>query len=124
MSVIKTCTAIPSLHTAMARSALTASNTTQPASRRQSARSHRRNNSSSTTSTTGAALAFSFVILSGMDVIPWVGSALTNVICLSWNDALCKVLEASRTLHIMLLKYVQAFMVQTAHTAIANAQAK
>jgi CRP-like cAMP-binding protein len=39
-------------------------------------------------------------------------------------DALCKVLEASRTLHIMLLKYVQAFMVQTAHTAIANAQAK
>jgi len=39
-------------------------------------------------------------------------------------DALCKVLEASRTLHVMLLKYVQAFMVQTAHTAIANAQAK
>jgi CRP-like cAMP-binding protein len=37
-------------------------------------------------------------------------------------DALCKVLEAS--LHVMLLKYVQAFMVQTAHTAIANAQAK
>ena len=39
-------------------------------------------------------------------------------------DALCKVLEASRTLHIMLLKFVQVFMVQTAHTAIANAQAK
>ena len=39
-------------------------------------------------------------------------------------DALCKVLEASRTLHVMLLKYVQVFMVQTAHTAIANAQAK
>jgi Crp-like helix-turn-helix domain len=38
-------------------------------------------------------------------------------------DSLCKVLEASRTLHVMLLKYVQAFMVQTAHTAIANAQA-
>jgi len=38
-------------------------------------------------------------------------------------DALCKVLEASRTLHVMLLKYMQAFMVQTAHTAIANAQA-
>jgi len=39
-------------------------------------------------------------------------------------DALCKVLEESRTLHVMLLKYVQVFMVQTAHTAIANAQAK
>jgi hypothetical protein len=38
-------------------------------------------------------------------------------------DALCKVLQVSRTLHVMLLKYVQAFMVQTAHTAIANAQA-
>jgi CRP-like cAMP-binding protein len=39
-------------------------------------------------------------------------------------SALRKAIEASRTLHDGLLRYVQAFMVQTAHTAIANAQAK
>jgi CRP-like cAMP-binding protein len=38
--------------------------------------------------------------------------------------ALRKAMEASRTLHGLLLKYVQAFAVQTAHTAIANAKAK
>src|SRR2546430_11910904 len=35
-----------------------------------------------------------------------------------------KAMEASKSLHSILLKYVQAFMVQTAHTAIANARAK
>jgi hypothetical protein len=30
-------------------------------------------------------------------------------------------MDKSKTLHGLLLKYVQAFMVQTAHTAIANA---
>jgi CRP-like cAMP-binding protein len=33
-------------------------------------------------------------------------------------------METSRSLHTTLLKYVQAFMVQTTHTAIANARAK
>jgi len=33
-------------------------------------------------------------------------------------------MEASDSLHNVFLKYVQAFMVQTAHTAIANARAK
>ena len=37
--------------------------------------------------------------------------------------ALRKAMAHSRTLHAVLLKYVQAFMVQTAHTAIANARA-
>jgi CRP-like cAMP-binding protein len=37
--------------------------------------------------------------------------------------ALRGAMEESRTLHGLLLKYVQAFMVQTAHTAIANARA-
>lgn len=37
--------------------------------------------------------------------------------------ALRKVMEASKTLHGVLLKYVRVFMVQTSHTAIANAQA-
>jgi CRP-like cAMP-binding protein len=37
--------------------------------------------------------------------------------------ALRKAMAQSRSLHAMLLKYVQAFMVQTAHTAIANARA-
>jgi CRP-like cAMP-binding protein len=32
-------------------------------------------------------------------------------------------MSASGTLHALLLKYVQVFMVQTAHTAIANARA-
>jgi CRP-like cAMP-binding protein len=35
-----------------------------------------------------------------------------------------KAMATSRTLHGTLLKFVQVFMVQTAHTAIANAQAK
>jgi CRP-like cAMP-binding protein len=35
-----------------------------------------------------------------------------------------KALAASATLHGCLLKFVQAFMVQTAHTAIANARAR
>ena len=39
-------------------------------------------------------------------------------------DALREAMDASKTLHELLLKYVQTFMVQTAHTAIANAQAK
>ena len=34
-----------------------------------------------------------------------------------------KALAASHTLHSLLLKFVQVFMVQTAHTAIANARA-
>jgi CRP-like cAMP-binding protein len=34
-----------------------------------------------------------------------------------------KAMHASASLHGLLLKYVQAFMVQTAHTAIANARA-
>jgi CRP-like cAMP-binding protein len=38
--------------------------------------------------------------------------------------ALRNALRASETLHRLLLKYVQSFMVQTAHTAIANARAK
>ena len=38
--------------------------------------------------------------------------------------ALRKALRESETLHRLLLKFVQAFMVQTAHTAIANARAK
>jgi CRP-like cAMP-binding protein len=33
-----------------------------------------------------------------------------------------KAMRASNTLHALLLKYVQVFMVQTAHTAIANAR--
>jgi CRP-like cAMP-binding protein len=35
-----------------------------------------------------------------------------------------RAMKASESLHGLLLKYVQAFMVQTAHTAIANARAK
>jgi CRP-like cAMP-binding protein len=35
-----------------------------------------------------------------------------------------KAMKASGSLHGLLLRYVQAFMVQTAHTAIANARAK
>jgi CRP-like cAMP-binding protein len=35
-----------------------------------------------------------------------------------------KAMKESASLHGLLLKYVQAFMVQTAHTAIANARAK
>ena len=35
-----------------------------------------------------------------------------------------KAIKASESLHGVLLKYVQAFMVQTAHTAIANARAR
>jgi CRP-like cAMP-binding protein len=35
-----------------------------------------------------------------------------------------KAMEESASLHASLLKYVQVFMVQTAHTAIANARAK
>lgn len=38
--------------------------------------------------------------------------------------ALRTALRQSETLHHFLLKYVQSFMVQTAHTAIANARAK
>jgi CRP-like cAMP-binding protein len=34
-----------------------------------------------------------------------------------------KAMNASRTLHSLLLKFVQVFLVQTAHTAIANARA-
>lgn len=36
---------------------------------------------------------------------------------------LCSAMEASPSLQTMLHKYVQAFMVQTAHTAVANARA-
>jgi CRP-like cAMP-binding protein len=39
-------------------------------------------------------------------------------------DQLRKVMRASGSLHKLLLKYVQAFMVQTSHTAIANARAQ
>jgi CRP-like cAMP-binding protein len=39
------------------------------------------------------------------------------------SAALCVAMEDSKTLHGLLLRYVQAFMVQTAHTAIANARA-
>jgi len=35
-----------------------------------------------------------------------------------------KAIRASGSLHGLLLRYVQAFMIQTAHTAIANARAK
>jgi CRP-like cAMP-binding protein len=38
--------------------------------------------------------------------------------------ALRNALRESETLHRLLLKFVQAFMVQTAHTAVANARAK
>jgi CRP-like cAMP-binding protein len=38
-------------------------------------------------------------------------------------DQLRKAMKASDSLHASLLKYVQAFMVQTTHTAIANARA-
>jgi len=37
--------------------------------------------------------------------------------------ALRRAIEQSPSLHAVLMKYVQAFMVQTAHTAIANARA-
>ncbi len=37
--------------------------------------------------------------------------------------ALRNAMEQSQSLHAVLLKYVQAFMVQTAHSAIANARA-
>jgi CRP-like cAMP-binding protein len=39
------------------------------------------------------------------------------------RSELRKAMNASRTLHSLLLKFVQVFMVQTAHTAIANARA-
>ena len=38
-------------------------------------------------------------------------------------NELRKAMNASQTLHSLLLKFVQVFMVQTAHTAIANARA-
>lgn len=38
-------------------------------------------------------------------------------------NELRNAMNASRTLHSLLLKFVQVFMVQTAHTAIANARA-
>src|SRR5580700_2658891 len=38
-------------------------------------------------------------------------------------DQLRKAMRASGSLHALLLKYVQVFMVQTTHTAIANARA-
>ena len=37
-------------------------------------------------------------------------------------NELRKAMNASQTLHGFLLKFVQVFMVQTAHTAIANAR--
>ena len=37
--------------------------------------------------------------------------------------ALREGMDASKTLHGTLLKYVQVFLVQTSHTAIANARA-
>ena len=37
-------------------------------------------------------------------------------------NELRKAMNASQTLHSLLLKFVQVFMVQTAHTAIANAR--
>jgi CRP-like cAMP-binding protein len=43
--------------------------------------------------------------------------------CIKANE-LRKAMKASDTLHALLLKYVQAFMVQTTHTAIANARAQ
>jgi CRP-like cAMP-binding protein len=43
--------------------------------------------------------------------------------CIKANE-LRKAMKASDTLHALLLKYVQAFMVQTTHTAIANAHAQ
>jgi len=39
-------------------------------------------------------------------------------------DQLRKAMRASGSLHKLLLNYVQAFMVQTSHTAIANARAQ
>src|SRR6202051_2691816 len=39
-------------------------------------------------------------------------------------DQLRKAMKTSGSLHAMLLKYVQVFMVQTTHTAIANARAQ
>jgi CRP-like cAMP-binding protein len=39
-------------------------------------------------------------------------------------DQLRKAMRASGSLHALLLKYVQVFMVQTTHTAIANARAQ
>jgi CRP-like cAMP-binding protein len=35
-----------------------------------------------------------------------------------------QAMRASESLHSLLLRYVQAFMIQTAHTAVANARAK
>jgi CRP-like cAMP-binding protein len=43
--------------------------------------------------------------------------------CMS-ADALRRAMKASETLRTALLNYVQAFMVQTAHTAVANADAR
>jgi CRP-like cAMP-binding protein len=43
--------------------------------------------------------------------------------CMS-ADALRKAMKVSETLRTALLNYVQAFMVQTAHTAVANAHAR
>src|SRR6266699_1894268 len=40
------------------------------------------------------------------------------------TPALRSAMKASRSLHELLLKYVQAFHVQVSHTAIANARAK
>jgi CRP-like cAMP-binding protein len=39
-------------------------------------------------------------------------------------DQLRKAMKASDSLHTLLMKYVQVFMVQTTHTAIANARAQ
>ena len=39
-------------------------------------------------------------------------------------DQLRKAMRASASLHALLLRYVQTFMVQTTHTAIANARAQ
>jgi CRP-like cAMP-binding protein len=39
-------------------------------------------------------------------------------------DQLRKAMKASGSLHTLLMKYVQVFMVQTTHTAIANARAQ
>ena len=40
------------------------------------------------------------------------------------TNQLRKAMNASQTLHSLLLKFVQVFMVQTAHTAIANARGR
>lgn len=40
------------------------------------------------------------------------------------SDAFQRAIRKSETLHKLLLRYAQAFMIQTSHTAIANAKAK